>query len=167
MAIIPFGIIGMVIGHLLLGMNLTMLSLVGLLGLSGIIINDSIILVARADERMRKGEEPFPAATGAARDRLHAVILTTLTTIGGLIPLLFEKSIQAQFLIPMAVTIIFGLGLGTLLVLFITPGVYLTLVDIQNILRRLPVRFPARSASIAPEAAHGRAAHDSKEDGVK
>lgn len=143
MTIIPFGIIGMVIGHLLLGMNLTMLSLVGLLGLSGIIINDSIILVARADERMRKGEEPFSAATGAARDRLHAVILTTLTTIGGLIPLLFEKSIQAQFLIPMAVTIIFGLGLGTLLVLFITPAVYLALGDIQSAGSRLMSRASA------------------------
>ena len=131
MAIIPFGVIGMVAGHLLLGMNLTMLSLVGLLGLSGIIVNDSIILTARADERLNRGETPFEAATGAARDRLRAVLLTSLTTIGGLLPLLFETSIQAQFLIPMAVTITFGLAAGTILVLLIAPAIYVILADLR------------------------------------
>ena len=122
MLIIPFGIVGAVVGHWVLGYKLTILSFIGLLGLAGILVNDSIILVSRLDERLDKGESLFEAATGASRDRLRAVLLTSLTTIGGLIPLMFEKSLQAQFLLPMAITIVFGLGLATLLVLFLVPA---------------------------------------------
>jgi len=122
MLIIPFGIVGAVVGHWVLGYKLTILSFIGLLGLAGILVNDSIILVSRLDERLDRGESLFEAATGASRDRLRAVLLTSLTTIGGLIPLMFEKSLQAQFLLPMAITIVFGLGLATLLVLFLVPA---------------------------------------------
>ncbi|MEX3006852.1 efflux RND transporter permease subunit [Hoeflea sp. TYP-13] len=122
MLIIPFGVVGAVFGHWLLGYQLTILSWIGLLGLSGILVNDSIILVTRLDERLREGEELVSAATGASRDRLRAVLLTSLTTIGGLLPLLFETSRQAQFLLPMAVTIVFGLAMATLLVLFLVPA---------------------------------------------
>ncbi len=122
MLIIPFGIVGAVVGHWVLGYKLTILSFIGLLGLAGILVNDSIILVSRLDERLDRGESLFEASTGASRDRLRAVLLTSLTTIGGLIPLMFEKSLQAQFLLPMAITIVFGLGLATLLVLFLVPA---------------------------------------------
>ena len=122
MLIIPFGLVGAVLGHWILGYKLTILSLIGLLGLAGILVNDSIILVSRMDERLEEGEDLFEAATGASRDRLRAVLLTSLTTIGGLVPLMFEKSLQAQFLLPMAITIVFGLGLATLLVLFLVPA---------------------------------------------
>ncbi|MEM8662758.1 MAG: efflux RND transporter permease subunit [Pseudomonadota bacterium] len=121
MMIIPFGAVGAIIGHVLLGMNLTIVSLVGLLGLAGILVNDSIILVRRFDERLRAGEVPDAAAVGASADRLRAVLLTSFTTIGGLIPLLFETSVSAQFLLPMAVTMVFGLSLATLLVLVLVP----------------------------------------------
>ena len=97
MLIIPFGIVGAVFGHYILGLKLTILSFIGLLGLSGILVNDSIILVSRLDERIDEGDELKEAAIGASRDRLRAVLLTSLTTIGGLIPLMFEKSLQAQF----------------------------------------------------------------------
>ena len=122
MMIIPFGLVGAVFGHWVLDFNLTILSLIGLLGLSGILVNDSIILVSRLDERLKFGECLKEAAIGASRDRLRAVLLTSLTTIGGLIPLMFEKSLQAQFLLPMAVTMVFGLALATLLVLFLVPA---------------------------------------------
>ncbi len=122
MAIIPFGLVGAVFGHWIMSYNLTILSLIGLLGLSGILVNDSIILVSRLDERLATGETLKQAAIGASRDRLRAVLLTSLTTIGGLIPLMFEKSLQAQFLLPMAITIVFGLALATLLVLFLVPA---------------------------------------------
>ena len=122
MLIIPFGIVGAVFGHWLLGFKLTMLSFIGLLGLAGILVNDSIILVSRLDERLRNGDDLEGAAVGASRDRLRAVVLTSLTTIGGLIPLMFETSLQAQFLLPMAITIVFGLALATLLVLFLVPA---------------------------------------------
>jgi len=130
MVIIPFGMIGMVLGHLVMEQSLTMLSLVGLLGLSGIIINDSIILVSRADERVAAGEVIYEAAAGAACDRLRAVLLTSLTSIGGLTPLIFETSIQAQFLLPMAITIVFGLAVATFLVLLLVPVVYGIVADL-------------------------------------
>ncbi len=122
MLIIPFGLVGAVVGHWVLGFKLTILSFIGLLGLAGILVNDSIILVSRLDERLDEGETLQEAAIGASRDRLRAVLLTSLTTIGGLFPLMFEKSLQAQFLLPMAITIVFGLGLATLIVLFLVPA---------------------------------------------
>ena len=121
MLIIPFGIAGSIAGHWWTGYTLSMLSYVAMLGLSGILVNDSIVMVSRLDERMADGEEVREAAIGAAQDRLRAVLLTSLTTIGGLVPLLFETSLQAQFLIPMAVTIVFGLASATFLVLFLVP----------------------------------------------
>nr|WP_299345364.1 efflux RND transporter permease subunit [uncultured Maritalea sp.] len=122
MLIIPFGIVGAIWGHYIMGYNLTIISMMGLLGLAGILVNDSIVFVSRLQERVQEGDSLEKAATGAARDRLRAVLLTSLTTIGGLTPLLFETSLQAQFLIPMAITIVFGLGLATTLVLFLVPA---------------------------------------------
>lgn len=137
MLIIPFGSVGAIWGHHLLGYDLTIISLMGLLGLAGILVNDSIVLISRLQERMETGESLRAAATGASRDRLRAVLLTSLTTIGGLTPLLFEKSLQAQFLIPMGITIIFGLGLATLLVLFLVPAFIAIGADIGAFLKWL------------------------------
>lgn len=120
--IIPFGIVGAIVGHYVMGFSLTILSYLGLLGLAGILVNDSIILVMRLDERLAEGESMANAAIGASCDRLRAVLLTSLTTVGGLLPLLFERSLQAQFLMPMAITIVFGLGFATLIVLFLVPA---------------------------------------------
>lgn len=122
MIMIPFGVVGAVVGHYLLGFKLTILSLIGMLGLSGILVNDSLILVSRFQERRADGDSLFDAATGASRDRLRAVLLTSLSTIGGLTPLMFETSRQAQFLLPMVITIVFGLAYATLLVLFLVPA---------------------------------------------
>jgi multidrug efflux pump subunit AcrB len=137
MLIIPFGIVGAVFGHYLLGLKLTILSFIGLLGLAGILVNDSIILVSRLDERLKEGDSLNEAAIGASRDRLRAVLLTSLTTIGGLIPLMFEKSLQAQFLLPMATTMVFGLASATLLVLFLVPAFVCIGEDIRIILAAL------------------------------
>ncbi|MBT3170057.1 MAG: efflux RND transporter permease subunit, partial [Rhodospirillaceae bacterium] len=97
MAVIPFGIVGAILGHLILGFDVSVLSLVALLGLAGIVVNDSIILVRSIEERLRAGEALVEAVVGGARDRLRAVILTSVTTMFGLLPLLFETSLQAQF----------------------------------------------------------------------
>ncbi|MDP6873452.1 MAG: efflux RND transporter permease subunit, partial [Alphaproteobacteria bacterium] len=132
MAVIPFGIVGAVIGHLLLGYDLSLLTLVGLLGLSGILVNDSIILVSTIDERIAAGEETMQAIIAGSQDRLRAVLLTSLTTIGGLTPLLFETSLQAQFLIPMAITMIFGLAVATVLVLLVIPSLIAIQLDFHN-----------------------------------
>ena len=122
MAIIPFGIVGAIIGHMIMGTPLTIVSLIGLLGLSGILVNDSIILVSQVVRRRADGQNLESAAIGASQDRLRAVLLTSLTTIGGLLPLIFEESRQAQFLIPMAITLVFGLATATLLVLVLVPS---------------------------------------------
>lgn len=121
MIIIPFGICGAIFGHWLLGIDLTILSQFGMFGLSGIVINDSIILVTFYKQLRAKGMDVREALIESSCLRLRAVLLTSLTTIAGLTPLLFETSLQAQFLIPMAVSISFGLGFATLLVLFVVP----------------------------------------------
>ena len=128
MSIIPFAALGSILGHWITGFNITILSLVALLGLAGIVINDSIIMVSTIDDKIRKGINIFSAVIDGACERFRAVILTSLTTISGLIPLLFEGSTQAQFLKPMAITIVFGLLATTFLVLLLVPA----LVMVQN-----------------------------------
>ncbi|KTG17854.1 MULTISPECIES: efflux RND transporter permease subunit [unclassified Guyparkeria] len=122
MTVIPFGLVGAIAGHWLMDIQLTILSLFGLFGLSGIVVNNAIILVAFYRDQLAAGLAPDDALEQAAVKRLRAVMLTSLTTIGGLTPLLFETSLQAQFLIPMATSIAFGLGYSTLLVLFVVPA---------------------------------------------
>ncbi|KZX77006.1 acriflavin resistance protein [Oleiphilus sp. HI0009] len=119
---IPLGISGAILGHWLLGINLTMLSWFGFFGLSGIVINDAIILVTFYRELREQGQAIQEAIINATCLRLRAVMLTSLTTIAGLLPLLFETSLQAQFLIPMAVSISFGLAYATVLILFVIPA---------------------------------------------
>ncbi|MEZ5843096.1 MAG: efflux RND transporter permease subunit [Hyphomicrobiaceae bacterium] len=154
MAIIPFGFVGAVVGHYVTGFDLTIISMIGLLGLSGILVNDSIVLVSRVQERLAAGDDLETAATGAARDRLRAVMLTSLTTMGGLAPLMFERSLQAQFLIPLAVTLVFGLAGATVLVLMLVPA----LVGIGGDLARVGGGLARLYGVGAKTAGDGRAA---------
>ncbi|SMX23183.1 efflux RND transporter permease subunit [Boseongicola aestuarii] len=121
MAIIPFGLVGTIWGHYIWDVPLSMFSVVGMIGMVGIVINDSIVLVTTIDEY---GEDRglFPAIIDGAADRLRAVILTTLTTVLGLAPLLYETSNQAQFLKPTVITLVYGLGFGMVLVLLVVPA---------------------------------------------
>ena len=121
MFIIPFGIVGAIWGHVAMGQDVTLLSLFGFFGLSGIVVNDSIILLVFYKQLREKGMDIAEAVIEASCSRLRAVLLTSLTTIAGLTPLLFETSLQAQFLIPMAISLAFGLAFATLLVLFVIP----------------------------------------------
>lgn len=146
MSIIPLGFVGAAFGHYLLGFELTILSMIALIGLSGIVVNDSIILVSTIDERLRNGEDRTQAIIDGASDRLRAVILTSATTIGGLLPLMFERSLQAQFLIPMALTMIFGLMFTTLLVLFVVPALIAVQQDAANLKDRIRRSFSAAPA---------------------
>jgi multidrug efflux pump subunit AcrB len=122
MLTIPLGLTGAVLGHWLMDMNLTILSMFGFFGLSGIVVNDSIILVIFYRQIRDRGMAIDEALVEAACQRLRAVLLTSMTTIAGLTPLLFETSRQAQFLIPMAVSIAFGLAFATLLILLVIPA---------------------------------------------
>ena len=145
MAVIPLGFVGAVLGHWLWGFDLTMLSIFAILGLSGIVINDSIVLVTTIDERMQQ-EERVEAVVNGTCDRLRAVILTSATTIGGLAPLLFETSLQAQFLIPMALTLVFGLTVSTFVVLLLVPALIVIQGDFGAFFTRLTAhRTPSRA----------------------
>jgi len=138
MLTIPLGLTGAVVGHWLMDMNLTILSLFGFFGLSGIVVNDSIILVMFYRHIRDKGVSIYEALEEAACQRLRAVLLTSLTTIAGLTPLLFETSRQAQFLIPMAVSIAFGLAFATLLILLVIPAMLSIYEDVHSALQEKP-----------------------------
>ncbi|MDB0001630.1 efflux RND transporter permease subunit [Oceanospirillaceae bacterium] len=131
---IPFGLTGAILGHLAMERDLTILSLFGLFGLSGIVINNSIVLLSFYKGFREQGIAPKEAIIEAACQRLRAVLLTSMTTIAGLTPILFEESLQAQFLIPMAISIVFGLALGTLLILFVVPSMVLMLENLNALL---------------------------------
>ncbi|MDJ0777331.1 MAG: efflux RND transporter permease subunit [Gammaproteobacteria bacterium] len=134
MLAIPLGLTGALLGHWLMGMNMTILSVFGMFGLSGIVVNDSIILVIFYRQLRERGMAIRAALVEAACQRLRAVLLTSLTTIAGLTPLLFETSRQAQFLIPMAVSIAFGLAFATLLILLVIPVLLSLYEDAQQAL---------------------------------
>ena len=134
MSIIPFGLIGTLWGHYLWGINLSMFSIIGLIGMTGIIINDSIVLVSTIDE-YSKTRGLKPAIVDAICDRLRPVLLTTLTTVLGLMPLLFETSKDAQFLKPTIVTLVYGLGFGMLIVLFLVPSIVLIQKDFADLVK--------------------------------
>ena len=142
MLIIPFGFIGAMFGHWVMGFNVNMTSLQALLGLAGVMINDAIILVSSVKRRMNDGTELVDAIVNGTQERLRPVILTTLTTIGGLTPLLFERSFQAELVQPLAITLIFGLLLSPFLVLFFVPS----LIGIGNDLRFRSIKGSMGSA---------------------
>ena len=148
MTVIPFGLIGMVTGHFVQGFDLTFLSMVGLLGLSGILVNNSIILISRIEERRANGEDLRNAVINGICDRFRAVTLTSLTTVLGLAPLLFETSVQAQFLLPMVITIAWGLAFASLIVLFLVPSV----LGIQEDARNRMAQWRAKTAASAQAA---------------
>ena len=129
MAAIPFGLVGAIFGHLIMGLDITIISIFGIVALSGIVVNDSLILIDFANNRVREGESPEQAVLASGQSRFRPVLLTSVTTIAGLFPLLLETSFQAQFLIPMAVSISFGLMAATLLTLVVVPALYLVVRD--------------------------------------
>jgi len=136
MVSIPFGIVGAILGHMAMGFDLSLPSLIGIIALSGVVINDSLVLVVTANQyRDEEGLSAYQAAVKASTRRLRPILLTTLTTFFGLMPMLMETSMQARFLIPMAISIAFGLLFATLIILLIVPSVYMVLEDIATKLR--------------------------------
>jgi len=160
---IPFGIIGAVFGHLLLGYNLSMMSMFGMVALSGVVVNDAIVLIERINENLAEGMEFFTAIIEGAKRRFRAILLTSLSTVGGLTPLIMEKDMQAKFLIPMALSLAAGVTFATVLTLVLVPS----LLAIVNDLRRLAVRIrqgelPSReSVEPASRRRHDRLADSS------
>ena len=132
MGAIPFGLTGAIIGHIIMGQNLTVLSLIGIVALAGVVVNDSLVLVDFINRYRQDGHNVFNAVLEAGPRRFRPILLTSLTTFFGLFPLLMEKSVQAQFLIPMAISLAFGVLFATLITLVIVPSAYLLLDNIVN-----------------------------------
>lgn len=137
MLTVPFGIIGAFIGHLVMGLNLSMMSMFGIVALSGVVVNDAIVLIERINGNLAEGM-PFAEAIrhGAVR-RFRAVFLTTVSTVGGLLPLILERDLQAKFLIPMALSIAAGVAFATLLTLILIPSLLAVLNDVRRLSFRL------------------------------
>ncbi len=137
MIAIPFGIVGAVLGHILMGYALSLQSLMGVVALSGVVVNDSLVLIDYANRRTREGLPPLEAIHQAGVRRFRPILLTTLTTFGGLAPMIFETSRQARFMIPMAISLGFGILFATAISLVIVPCLYSIAEDVQRALLKL------------------------------
>ena len=144
MVVIPFGVVGGILGHMIMGMNLSIMSYMGMLALCGVVVNDSLVLVDYVNKRRAEGVTLFTAVRTAGVARFRAVILTSLTTFFGLTPLIFETSTQAQFLIPMAVSLGFGILFATVVTLLLIPVNYLVLEDIRRLFGGSDSRFAVK-----------------------
>ncbi len=137
MSAIPFGIIGAIFGHMLMGMNLSIMSLFGVVGLSGVVVNDSLVLFVEINRlRKQEGLDTLSAIIKGTGVRFRPVLLTTLTTFAGLIPIITEKSVQAKFLIPMALSLAFGVLFATIITLVLVPCGYQVMEDLRVIFKK-------------------------------
>jgi multidrug efflux pump subunit AcrB len=147
MAAIPFGVAGALWAHFFLGMHVTMMSLIGVLALSGVVVNDSLILIDFVNRCRAEGMRATRAVLASGPVRFRPILITTLTTFAGLTPMLLEKSVQAQFLIPMAVSLAYGLLFATGIILVIIPVLYMALEDLRAGTITSPVHPPGAPAS--------------------
>ena len=146
MMAIPFGIIGAVLGHLIMGYNLSVVSMMGVVALAGVVVNDALVLIVYANRQRESGASPYEAIHLAGVRRFRPIILTTITTFGGLSPMIFETSRQARFMIPMALSLGFGIVFATVITLLIVPCLYLMVEDAKRALGKAHEPLPAPAA---------------------
>jgi len=150
MSAVPFGVVGAIWGHMLMGEPLSRLSFIGMIALLGVVVNDSLVMVDYINRRRREGADMHEAVLMAGPARFRAILLTSMTTFMGLLPMLLEQSLQAQFLIPLAISLGFGVVFATVVTLFIVPCSYLVLEDVLAIFARGVSRLRGRDATPAP-----------------
>lgn len=154
MMVIPFGAVGAILGHMMLGFSLSIMSVMGIVALAGVVVNDSLILVDYANKQRKKQQwTARKAVLEAGRRRFRPILLTTLTTFGGLSPMVFETSRQAQFITPMAVSLGFGILFTTFVCLLVLPALYVLLDDILCFLGLHPKEEPESDVPVAPVSA--------------
>jgi len=134
MAAIPFGIVGAILGHFIMGFDLSILSMFGIVALTGVVVNDSLLLIDYINRCRKRGASLFEAVKEAGQRRFRPILLTSLTTFFGLMPMILETSVQAQFLIPMAISLAFGIMFATGITLLLIPSLYLVLEDARRLL---------------------------------
>ncbi|MFQ5462185.1 MAG: efflux RND transporter permease subunit [Phycisphaerae bacterium] len=155
LSVVPYGIIGVVLGHLVMGYPMTIMSSIGTVALTGIVVNDSMLVVTFINRAIASGVPPMEAAIQGGTSRLRAILLTSATTVLGVAPLLLERSFQAEFLIPMGIAISAGLIFATVLTLIAVPGLYLIVLDLRSLGRasvdwivgRVPDSVPPEATS--------------------
>ncbi|NKB89662.1 MAG: AcrB/AcrD/AcrF family protein [Acidobacteria bacterium] len=157
MSAIPFGIVGAIWGHMIMGLDLTILSMFGVVALAGVVVNDSLVLVDFINRRREAHDDLLDAVRSAGAVRFRPIMLTSVTTFAGLFPMLLEKSLQAQFLIPMAVSLAFGVIFATFVTLVLVPSGYLIVEDFKNIPARL--RGAGRDGALSYSPDPGRASN--------
>ena len=133
MAVIPFGIVGAIGGHVLMGYTLSIMSVFGIIALSGVVVNDSLVLIDATNRERREGKKPLEAIVDAGASRMRPILLTSLTTFFGLVPMIAETSVQARFLIPMAISLGFGVLFVTFVVLLLVPALYMIVEDVRTL----------------------------------
>jgi len=137
MMAIPFGVVGAILGHLIMGFSLSVISMMGIIALSGVVINDSLVMIDFANQKRREGATAWDAVHAAGVRRFRPIFLTTITTFGGLAPMIFEESRQARFLIPMAISLGFGILFATAILLVLIPSLYLAVEDLLKLGRTI------------------------------
>jgi multidrug efflux pump subunit AcrB len=155
MSVIPFGLIGAVIGHIVMGKAISMFSLFGLIALAGVVVNDSIILIDFINKARQAGVSAYEAVITSGKERFRPIILTSLTTAAGLMPIMLETSLQAQFVIPMAISLSFGIIFATVITLFLIPSLYLLQEDFGGLMvaaKNLLLNRDPEAVTGAPEA---------------
>jgi multidrug efflux pump subunit AcrB len=136
MVSIPFGIVGAIVGHLIMGYSLSLLSMFGIVALSGVVVNDALVLIDFANRQVREGSTHYAAIINAGTKRFRPILLTTLTTFFGLMPMIFESSRQARFLVPMAISLGFGILFSTFIVLVLVPSLYIIVEDVRSVFKK-------------------------------
>jgi multidrug efflux pump subunit AcrB len=137
MVAVPFGIVGAVLGHVIMDYPLSLMSMMGIVALSGVVVNDSLVLICYANKQRRKCLSALEAIRQAGARRFRPIILTTLTTFGGLTPMILETSAQGRFLIPMAISLGFGILFSTGITLILVPCLYMMIDDVQQLRKRV------------------------------
>jgi multidrug efflux pump subunit AcrB len=156
MSAIPFGFVGAIAGHVLMGYNLSIISMFGIVALAGVVVNDSLVLIDSANRAERAGAEPLDAILFAGQRRLRPILLTSFTTFFGLMPMIFETSIQARFLIPMAISLGYGVLFATVIILILVPSLYMIRYDL--------VSLAARARNAVGDLVHGQLDRGRPED---
>ena len=135
MSVIPYGLIGAVIGHMIMGYDISLMSVFGIVALTGIVVNDSLIMIDLINRRRKEGADLNTVVRESVVRRFRPIILTTMTTCIGLLPMITERSLQAKFLIPMALSLAFGVAFATMITLLLVPSLYVIVVDIKRFFR--------------------------------
>jgi len=138
MLAIPFGIFGAIIGHLIMGYSMSIVSMMGIIALAGVVVNDSLVMVDFANQKVREGMSPFEAICSSGVRRFRPIMLTTVSTFGGLAPMIFETSRQAKFMIPMALSLGYGILFATAITLLLVPCLYLMIDDLRRLMGTSP-----------------------------